>query len=214
MTIPQPRRGPAADERIAWIVAGSLLIASVLAGVAFQPPASVLPGGMLATLLYSAALLLLAFGVRGSGSVTALRPLGTGALLVLAAWAFAGPMVGALASQQDLADGDLMGFGYADTLLQFAAALVAVTQIARAGVVPRPWNLAPAWGLAAVAAPWLVEQLVSVDATGEVPPVTLFLMAIDGLVRMAAPLFLGVLAIVLANRTRHPRTVPVHRTSA
>ena len=213
MINPPLERGTVADERIAWVTAGSLLIASVLAGVALQPAASILPGGMLSTLLYSASLLILAFGVRGSGSITARRPLGTGALVVLAAWAFVGPTFGALASEQDLADGNLMGIGYADTLIQFAAALVAVTQIARAGVVPKPWHLAPAWALAAVAAPWLVEQLVSVGATGEVPPATLFLMAIDGLVRMAAPLFLGVLAIVLANRARHPRTVPVYRTS-
>jgi hypothetical protein len=209
VTNPQVQRPSAADERRVWTAGGSLLIASVL--ISFGLQAAFVPfAGTLASVASAAALLLFALGFRGAGSVTARRPLGTSALVVLSVWSLVAPMIAALVVERDIDDG--LAFGYGDILVQFVAALVAVTQIARAGVVLTPWNRAPALALAAMTASWAVLQVVAIGGTGEVTPAVLSLMSLDGLVHMAAPLFLGVVAVVLANRARRPRTVPVYRT--
>lgn len=73
------------DARRAWFIGGVLLLATVVLGVALQPAVSlIVDGGTIGTTLFSASLLVFAFGIRGSGSVTARRPLGTAALTALA----------------------------------------------------------------------------------------------------------------------------------
>ncbi len=68
----------ASDGRRAWIIGGVLLIGSVAFGVIVQPVTSATAGtGLIGVAFYSASLLVFAFGIRGSGSVTARRPLGT-----------------------------------------------------------------------------------------------------------------------------------------
>jgi hypothetical protein len=213
MTVPQLYAGTVPLERHAWLVGGILLIASAVVGVAVQDGVLLLAGGILSALLFSAALLVFAFGMRGAGSVTARRPLGTAALTVLAAWVLAVPTLSGLILSADVPLPALLGFAYVDSLVQFAAALVAVVQIARARVVPSPWRWAPAWVLGVVVAIWMVEQIVSIGLSGEVPPAAMALMAFEGLVHLGGPVFLGVVAITLANRTPHPQTVPVYRTS-
>jgi hypothetical protein len=162
-------------------------------------------------------MLVFAFGVRGSGSVTARRPLGTIALTLLGIW----PLVMWVLQTALLPNSvtpthsimsTLFALGYVDSFLRFGAALVAVVQIARAGVVPPPWNWAPTWALAAVAAPWVFDQIIAVGAPQSLDLFTAF-MPVDGLIRIGAPMFLGVLAIVLANLSARTRTVPIFRSS-
>ena len=70
------------DARLAWVIGGALLIATV---VVSTPLSWYFGGGVITAVLFAAALLVFAFGIRGSGSVTGRRPLGTAALVVLAA---------------------------------------------------------------------------------------------------------------------------------
>lgn len=217
MTGPQvPTRAAA---RRAWVVAGAMLLASVVINQAVQP-GTVLStaAGLLGTALFSASLLVFAFGIRGSGSVTARKPLGTAALTVLALWTLA-LLTLLLPPLQSVffSDGDapgLLAFGFVDAFVRFTAAFIAVTQIARAGVVPRPWNWAPAWALAAMAALWLTEQIVAVGSVRDTQMIAVgIIVNLDSLVRIGSAIFLGILAIVLANRPARPQTVPVYSTS-
>jgi len=201
---------PVAPGR-AWTVGGVLLLVSVVFGVAAQSVTTLIgAGGVIRVVVYAAALLVFAFGLRGSGSVTARRPLGTAALTVLAVWLVLGQVFSSVliaAFPHDSPPGSLLQFGYIDPFVQFAAALVAVIQIARAGVVPAPWNWAPAWALVAVSVPWLLTQVIAAGDTQQSALTPIILIgALDGLIRVGSALFLGVLAIVCGDRLSRSRS--------
>jgi hypothetical protein len=199
------------DARRAWIVGGALLIGSVALRLILQPAAPLIFGGsVIAALLFSGALLIFAFGIRGSGSVTARRPLGTATLSALAAWILLVTVVNDAIFAATMPSETLMVFGYIDSFVQFVFALVAAVQIARAGVVPYPWNWAPGWMLAAVAVPWLLSQALAVGDSSQMTEWITVVIALDSAARVGGPIFLGVLAIVLANRARRPQAVPIY----
>lgn len=155
------------------------------------------------SVLLAASLLVFAFGFRGQGSVTALQPLGTAALVVLAAASLLGDFSTLLGSASfDL----MMAVANLGLLVQVAAAVVAVVQIGRAGVVPRPWNWAPAWCLAVIVVASLLYQ---VPAAASDPGLALTIGTLEGLARSGSAIFLGVLAIVLSRTAAHTRTVTV-----
>lgn len=210
---PTPNARLASDARLAWILGGSLLIGSVVIAIIVQPVAGLFVGGnLLGTVMASAALLLFALGVRRAGSVTARRPLGTTALTVLAVWALLVEALYEILSAAELPFATFASLGYLDMLIQFTAALIAAIQIARAGVVPGVWKWAPTWALAAAVAPTLLGQIVSLGVMTDPLPVATAVMAVERMGWIAGPVFLGVLAIVLANRTARPQTVPVYQS--
>lgn len=207
----------AADLVRARFLGGALLLATVVLGVTAQPGLSLGFGGdIIGVALFSASMLVFAYGIRGSGSITARRPLGTAALTVLAVWVLLESILTNVLSSSvsnNAPPSALLVLGYADLLFRFAVTLVAVVQIARAGAVPSPWNWAPGWVLAAVCVPWLLTQIVSISLAPQ-QPLTLILIigAVDGLFRIGGTMFLGVLAIVLADRSGRTRSVPVPLT--
>ncbi|TFB95516.1 MULTISPECIES: hypothetical protein [Cryobacterium] len=200
------------DASRAWLIGGALLLATVVIGVA-QPALALIPlGGSIRPVLFSAALLVFAFGIRGAGSVTARRPLGTIALTALAAWLLLGSVlqdvIASSFSNDPLSDG-LFAFGYVDSFVTFALALVAVMQIARAGVVAAPWNWVPAGVVGAASVSWLLSAVVTVNSRQGFGLEAVVLMSVDALVRIGGTVLLGVVAIVLADRARR-----VHLSSA
>jgi hypothetical protein len=205
------------DLQRAWFIGGALFLATVII-LTTQSGIPVLFGGeTLRSALFAAALLVFAIGIRGSGSVTARRPLGTVALILLAAWLLLGSTLNAVFSTfaTDAVPGVLLGFGYVDSFVQFALALVAVMQIGRLRVVPTPWNWVPAWALAAVSLSWLVIQLLGLvlGAQGNTL-LTLYILNMDSIVRSASVVLLGVLAIVLADRARRRQPTEAQSISA
>jgi hypothetical protein len=179
-----------------WIVAGALMIGSVLLGPLLQVGSYLGPtGSLLSTLLIVVSMIMFAIGSDRSTSVTARRPLGTAALIGLAVWtAVSTPVLDALATQPGR--GSMIGFGYIDLIVSFVLAAIATTQIARAGIVPRPWHLAPLCVLVAAAAVRVVVVAAGPDASRFAP----FLSILDGLGGVVAPVFLGIIAIMLASR--------------
>ena len=81
MTATQVSESALSDARHAWVIGGALLMGSVVVSAPLSP---YFGGGVIKAALFAAALVVFAFGIRGSGSVTARRPLGTTALVVLA----------------------------------------------------------------------------------------------------------------------------------
>lgn len=183
-----------------WIVAGALMIGSVLLGPVLQVGSYMGPtGGLLSTLLIVVSTIMFAIGADRSTSVTARRPFGTAALIGLAVWTAVGtPVLDALATLPGR--GSMIGFGHVDLIVTFVLAAIATTQIARAGIVPRPWNLAPLWVLAAAVAVRVVQLVVIITAGPDASRFAPFLSTLDGLGGVVAPVFLGIVAIVLASR--------------
>ena len=193
----------ASDASLAWLIGGALLLITVVIGVA-QPAVSLIPfGANIRPVLFSAALVLFAFGIRGSGSVTARGPLGTFALTALAAWLLLGAILQEIIAStysNDPLPAGLFSFGYVDSFVKFALALVAVMQIARAGVVPAPWNWVPAGVVGAASVSWLLMAIVTVNIDQGFGLEAVAVLSVDALVRVGGTVLLGVVAIVLADR--------------
>lgn len=205
----RPPQRAVTDARRAWILGGALLIGSVATQVILQPATWVIFGASLVgEVLFFLAVMIFAFGVRRAGSLTARRPLGSVALVVFATSFLLDSVMSGVIPGSGLSVDSPLTFGYVSSLVQFCAALIATIQIGRAGTLPYPWNWAPAWVLASVAAAWVLSRVLTVES--EVALFASLISIIEGLVRLGGPLFLGVLAIVLANRTKRPQTVAVY----
>lgn len=199
MTTPQ---GGVPLVRHSWFAGGALLLASV-ALAATQSASLFIPAVTLQTALFAAALLVFAFGRNRSESVTGRRPLGTAALVLLAAWVLARIVVTPMLAIGigDALPGALVALGTVDPFVKFGLSLVAVVQIKRANVVPRPWNWAPAIALAALTAAWVLSlaPAAAIDqATAQ--NIAVAVSAVDGLIRVCNTVVLGVVAILLADR--------------
>lgn len=201
----------ALDTSRTWFVGGTLFLASAVLVLTASTAQMWFLSGNIDTVTIAAALLVFAFGYRGSGSVTGRRPLGTAALVLLAVWLLLQPVLAGTVStaiDQGQPTDSFVGFGYTYIFVQFTLALIAVMQIARAGIVPAPWNWAPAAVLAATCVSWILLQIIGVQigVSGETPPRLIFAIGtIDALLRLSGLVFLGVLAIVLADRSGRAR---------
>lgn len=193
----------AGDARTAWTWGGALLIAcaaiSVLTLSVMGGPIAVV-ASWTRIVLFGAALVLFAFGIRGSGSVVARGRVGIVALLVLAVWPFVERLL-ALIIIPSMENLDFyLAWGYVSLLVQAGAAITAVVMIARAGVLPPQWRWAPLWALVAIVAPQLIIQLVLSAPGTSAQDWSGILVGLTQLVNIAAPLSLGILAIALARR--------------
>jgi hypothetical protein len=188
-------------------IGGALLFASVVVVVTLQPGLTAILGiEFLPACVFSVALVVLAIGSDASGSVTARRPLGTLALIALAIWLVLGSLVDFIIGSffRDLSSSEfLTKVDLVDLAVQFALALIAVIQIARAGVVPPRWNWVPAYVLAAVTASWLLMYLIGND-TIDADLTTVVLLNVEGIARTGGTLVLGVVAILVADRAGRP----------
>jgi hypothetical protein len=94
-----------------------------------------------------------------------------------------------------------------------AAAAVLVVQIARAGVVTGRVRWAPTWALAAVVVPQVLALLLAtamnIDQNRTENDGLILLSGLGMLASFAAPVTLGILAIVRAQRRSAPSTDPV-----
>jgi hypothetical protein len=138
-----PRR---ADARIAWQVGGSLLVAAALLRVvASNPPFPQFLSGVVADVLWCAALVVFAVGWRRAGSVVARRPLGVTALVVAGVAPLVLGIVGRLVvyPQDGSPDPGLLALSYVSLLLPVVALVIGLVQVARAGAVPRAVRWTP-----------------------------------------------------------------------
>lgn len=192
-----------------WLAGGIGLVVCGAAGLVQGAWIPAVGGGSVLAIfsaaVWAASVFVLARGLGPAGSIVARKPVGSVALAVLAVWPLVDTITGlaALPVQDPATIGGWTAWGYVSLAVPFAAALVAVTQIGRAGVVPSPWNWAPAWVLAARAVFWVVPQIV-VTAVGPTVPASLIgpMIALQSVGLLAATLGLGILALVIAARER------------
>ncbi len=198
------------SARTAWRWGGGLLIA--VAAVNVMTAAGSIVGPVATTLFwvrticFSVALVIFAVGVRRSGSVVARRPVGVIALLVLAVWPFADQLLGVIVPPSMDNIPFYLVWGNVSLAVQLAAAIVAVTMIARAGVVRGRWRWAPLWALLATAAPQVIVMVVASTPGTTSQDVFAPMLGLGQLVNIAVPLGLGILAIALAQQ-RPPAVV-------
>lgn len=207
-------------RRITWRIGGIGLIACGVVGVLHGPMLGVPLAGaalsLLADLLWAAAILVLAIGLRPEGSVVARRPLGLAAATVVALWPMVATIVSRLITPEDAAAASVDGWLFwlnLSIFLPAAAGLIAAVQVGRARVVPSPWNWAPLWVIAAQAGAWVAPQLLSVAAPTVLTETPGLFSTFSTLAFLAGTLGMGILALVLASRTA-AGTVAVFDSSA
>ena len=194
-------------RRLTWTIGGVGLIGAGVAGM--------LQGATLATpltdtlallvdILWAASVLVFAIGSSSHDSVTARRPLGTIALILLALWSPAMRVIGLF---QDPTNPTPIVPWEVTILVPLALSLVAVVQIARAGVVPRRWRWMPAIALGVQVASVALGQLLMMDQATAMQTVGLA-SALGILGFLAGTLGLGIVAL-LAVASERPASVPV-----
>ncbi|MEU2204937.1 hypothetical protein ABZ469_11380 [Microbacterium oleivorans] len=194
-------------RRLTWTIGGVGLIAAGVAGMLQGAALGTPLTGTLALLvdiLWAESVLVFAIGSSSHDSVTARRPLGTIALILLALWSPAMRVIGLF---QDPTNPTPIVPWEVTILVPLALSLVAVVQIARAGVVPRRWRWMPAIALGVQVASVALGQLLMMDQATAMQTVGL-VSALGMIGFLAGTLGLGIVAL-LAVASGRPASVPV-----
>ena len=194
-------------RRLTWTIGGVGLIGAGVAGMLQSATLGSSLTDVLATtvdILWTASVLVFAIGSSAHDSVTARRPLGTIALILLALWSPAMRVIGLF---QDPTNPTPIVPWEVTILVPLALSLVAVVQIARAGVVPRRWRWMPTIALGVQVASVALGQLLMMDQATAMQTVGLA-SALGMLGFLAGTLGLGVIAL-LAVASDRPASVPV-----
>lgn len=207
------------SPRTAWLVGGSLLIATAL----LQSASPMLVGAgtwtfgiaIVADVLFAAAMIVFALGLNGGGSVVGSRPLGVTALLVLGLWPLLMRVVWALIPPVASVSEPLIILSNVSLFVQLAAAIIAVVQIARAGVVPGVARWLPLVALAfVVLTQGAVSGFAYAAAAQGGQQVLTVAYSFASLALFVSVAGLGVSAIILAlrpeERLHEERTVQVY----
>lgn len=203
-----------------WRTGGTLLAVSGLLGLGGQSLLGLTPvTGVVVDAFWFAGVVVFAIGLSRGGSVVARRPLGTAAMLVLAAAPLSRTLFSLAVGTQMDPDAPILRVLSvvlsATSILAIAAGLIAAVQIARLDAVPRRWRWAPMWawgisvGLAVVQA--LVFTAVSLGDGSPELAASWSGIALVGF--LAATLGLGVVALIAAAAER-PESVDVYRPAA
>lgn len=190
---------------------GVLFLVSALLSGGMASMQALLPGLPfdISRVLFWVGAIIFAIGLGRAGSVTARRPLGTGAIIALAAWTLiVAPVAWILVVSEQPTMAVEGGYpttvavmGTAEQVVSLLLAIIAVVQIGRAAIVSNPWNWAPLWALLAVVVAQLIPNLVATVGAITDQSLLAALFAVIGIVSSGAVAFLGVTAIVLAVRT-------------
>ena len=205
-------------RRRSWVIGGTALIVcgvlSMLSSSFLGTPA-VRAIAIAGDVAWAVGVLSFAIGLAREQSLVARKPLGTVALVIVALWPVTSSAIGAVLESQRTTDPAVWSvLGYVGIVVPIAAGLIATVQIGRIGVAPHPWRWAPLWVLAGQAALWVMMQVAYLVVPGdEVQLLAGPLAALGTLTVLAATLGLGILALVLAARTR-PESVEVYAPGA
>ena len=204
-------------RRLSWLVGGGALIACGVIGVVRSSVVGAPGAGVILTLLsdalWATAILILSIGLRREGSVVARKPLGLTGSAVAAMWPLTDTLVSLFAGPQNLEQAEAwVPWVYLSMMVPVVAGLIAATQVARARVVPTPWEWAPLWALGAQTLAWVVPQVINVASPTAFMDMVPVFSALGTLGFLSTTLGLGTVAVVLSNRSRSD-TVPVFSSS-
>lgn len=198
-------RGTQRAQRLTWVAGGVLLLLSAAVGLGARGPLAALSPGK--DWLFAAAGVLLVIGIGRGGSITGRRFMGTVStiLLVLSpvTQSYWFSVVPDSAGDPNAAEDAwvLVATAYFGTLVVLA--MISVSAIVRAGVIPSPWRWAPLWVML-----WTpVTYAIGLAAFSAAPlgtPVASFGAILSLYGPAAGVAFLGVLAISLGARRTFP----------
>jgi len=199
-----------------WLAGGIGLIACGVVGVlrlaVLGTPGTITGLTLLADALWAAAVLTLAVGKDRESSVVARGALGVAACAAVALWPAFSTVMGLIAVPDGPEEaGAWRVWWYASAIVPVILGLIAAAMVARTRTVPLPWNWAPLCALGVQCVLWAVPQVI-----GTASPTTLLeapgiASGFGTLGFLTSTLGLGILAVVLGNRSR-AGTVPIFRS--
>lgn len=194
-------------RRFTWLIGGIGLIACGIVGVTRGSvpgaPGAILLLTLVGDVLWAGSILILSIGTSREGSVVARKPLGLTASVVVAVWPLTNTLVAPIVSPQSPAQaGAWQLWTYLSLVVPLVSGLIAAMQVARIRIVPAPWSWAPLWALGVRTVAWLVPQLIGVAAPGTLTELATVIPLLGTLGFLSTTLGLGILAVVLSNRSR------------
>jgi hypothetical protein len=204
------------EQRLTWTIGGiGLVLCGVIGMLQYSVVSLAQASGLLVDVVFAGSVLLFAIGLSRAASVVRRRRLGVGALVVVAVWPLAMRAVEPFLPTMDAAtfeagldayraaESALSTVSYVNLLVSIVASVLACVQIARAGVVPMPWNWAPTWALIASVAAGVVPAFLFASASpGGTQGYAEVAVLIAVLGFLARTLGLGIVALVLSARVR------------
>ncbi|WP_322411009.1 hypothetical protein [Microbacterium invictum] len=212
-------------QRLTWTIGGvGLVLCGVIGMLQYSVFGIAQVTGIGLDAVFAGSVLLFAIGLSTQSSVVARRPLGVAALAVVALWPLLIRAMEPLLPAMDAetfeaglsayrgAESVLTAVFYVNLLVTVAASLLASVQIARAKVVPAPWNWAPLWALITWSVATVVQQLLYAEsASTGVQGYAEVAFLLDALAFLLRTVGLGTVALVLSARVRSD-TVDVYRS--
>lgn len=204
-TLPAHPPRTLAAPSTAWYVAGGLGVASVFLALlrTDMMPALI---GVLSPLALVAAIIVLALGLPGGGSIVARRPLGVAALLVLAAAVFVDRILIPWLLISQVSVNSSIAY-WALTVVQVIAAVVAAREIYVAGAVTGNARYVAFGAIAASILLAALSQIVGRVAVSLGSAEGLLFLQNFAILRAAVTVLVGVLLIIAADRARSPERV-------
>lgn len=159
--------------------------------------------GALSQLVYAASVLFLAVGLSRDSSIVGRGRLGIVALAVHAVWPLWDVVLGVNGSAWQTPRPEFSTLAYLSILIPAAAAILAVTQIARAGTVPARWGWVPGWVFLGQAVLWAIPQILFVAVGSDnVQRMGDLVSSVALLSFFAGTIGLGAVAVYLAGTRR------------
>lgn len=199
-------------RRRTWMLGGALFAIAAVIGLWVTN----FPGigfARLPDVLFAAGAVVFAVGIGRAGSVTARRPLGTTALVALGGWVLLSPLLMLLVPTPSF-DGAI-GFRYETVVgalsmslqvVTLMLAIIAVVQIGRIAVLPRPWRWAPLWALCVVVGVQLLPTAIVLGGAVRDQGALAMVYSVGSLLYAVALGSLGVIAMMLATRAANATT--------
>lgn len=186
-----------------WLWGGIALIASAIVQFAF--PSDLSARQLISALLLSAAIMLFAFGggmrrnIFGGDKVAAVAAVLLSALMIATSIISLTLNNGGPEWNQPWVS-SLVG------IARLTLTIVLAVQVGRSPILSSRWRWAPLWAVLAQLVSWVFWQFGLINAANIAPELLPWVMSWAGVIAASVPIFIGVLAILVAQHPSRPET--------
>jgi hypothetical protein len=188
-----------------WLWGGVALIASAIVQFAF--PSNLSGRQLISALLLTAALMLFAFGGGVRRNIFGGDVIAPVAAVLLSALMIATGIIGLMPNDggpewNQLWVSSLIG------IARLTLTIVLAVQVGRSPVLASKWRWAPLWAVFAQVVSWMFWQFGLINAATIPAELLPWVMSWAGVIAASVPIFVGVLAILVAQQHGRPETEP------
>ena len=188
-----------------WLWAGIALITSAIAQFAF--PSNLSGRQLISALLLTAALILFAFGGGVRRNIFGGDVIAPVAAVLLSALMIANSIV-SLTPDNGGPQWNQLWVSSLIGIARLTLTIVLAVQVGRSPVLSSRWRWAPLWAVLAQLVSWVFWQFGLINMANIPPEQLPWVMSWAGVIAASVPIFIGVLAILVAQQPSRPDTEP------